>query len=96
MGTGMTCMIWCDECCGENWEDVSRWVDEGRASTRSGTLKIATACRSCDAPLPVGSSVEAITIHGGGKYCPWEDEFLAAETGWERIDGGAERPGRES
>ena len=95
MGEGMTCLIWCDACCGENWDEVSTWVREGRAATRSGRLKVAVECRGCGVELLPGESAEAITLHGGGGYFGWEDDYLEAETGWEEIGAGDERDGRE-
>ncbi len=81
MSNGMTCMIWCDECTGENWDDVRRWIHEGRGAARSGVLKVKAECRSCGAELPVGSSVEAITLHGGGAYASWEEEYIHPDGG---------------
>lgn len=89
-------LIMCDECCGENWDDVSRWVHEGRATAKSGTLRSARTCDLCEAAMPAGSSAEAVSLHGVGTYVPWEEEFLTIGTGWEEIEGGEERPGRES
>ena len=92
MGDRMTNLIICDECCGENWEEVSTWVREGRANSKSGRLRVPTECRGCGVLLLEGESVEAVTLHGGGEYFPWEGEYL--ETDWAEQAEGDARAGR--
>ena len=94
MGEGMTCLIWCDECCWENWEELSTAIHAGRATSKSGRLKVVTECRGCGVLMLEGESAEAVTLHGGGEYFPWEDEYIEAGTGWEEIAAGDERNGR--
>lgn len=87
-------LIWCDACCGENWDTVSTWIWDGKAAARSGRLRVPTWCRSCDAELPIGASVEAVTLfHDRPAHREWEDEYLGVETdgdanglsGWEDV-----------
>ena len=93
MGEGMRCLIWCDECCGANWGEVSARIREGRATSISGRLRVAVECRGCGVPRPEGGPADAVTLHGGGGYVPWEHEYLEAGTGWEEIEAGGERGG---
>lgn len=73
-------LIWCEACCAENWDEVSRRVWAGTAVTRSGVLRVPTWCRCCEAELQVGASVEAVTVFNGRPvHREWEDEFLVAE-----------------
>jgi hypothetical protein len=58
-----SCMVWCEDCTAENWDDVSAWKWEGRAVTRSGTLKAPRRCKSCEAELAAGARVEAIMVY---------------------------------
>jgi hypothetical protein len=92
MANAMTCLILCDECCGEMWEEVSGWIREGRASSKPGRLKVPVECRGCGVLLLEGESVEAVTLHGGGEYHPWEGEYL--ETVWDEAADGEARAGR--
>ncbi len=84
-------LIWCEACCAENWDDVSRWIWAGKAVARSGVLRVPTWCRCCEAELSVGTIVEAVTIFNERPvHREWEDEYLVAEidedanglTGW--------------
>lgn len=92
MGQGMTNLIWCDECCGENWEEASTWIHEGRAKSKSGRLKVPVECHGCGVLLLPGESVEAVTLHDGAEYLPWESEYL--EPGWEEVAESDGRMGR--
>ena len=75
-------LIWCDPCCAENWDVVSGWIWAGKAASRSGVLRVPTWCRSCEAELPAGSSVEAVTLFNDRPaHREWEDEYLAADPG---------------
>lgn len=72
-----TCMVWCEVCTAENWDDVSAWKWEGLAVTRGGTLKRPECCRSCDAELQAGERVEAITLyHGRPESTAWMEEVV--------------------
>ena len=62
MGKAWTIIFWCDACAVEDWEQVGTWVWDGKAVVRSGVLKAAARCRSCDEELPIGTHVEAIAL----------------------------------
>lgn len=73
-----TCMVWCEECTAENWDDVSTWKWDGHAVTRSGRLKAPGRCRSCDAELSEGDYVEAITLyHTPPDATRWMEALIA-------------------
>jgi len=70
-------MIWCELCYLRNADDVACWVYEGRGALVQGVLSVPAECRSCEAELPAGHRVFAVTLrHGGRWYEPWESAYL--------------------
>lgn len=76
MGERALCFIWCEACCERHWELMNRLGEEGRAVSKSGTLKVAVPCESCRNELAPGEEATAITIDGGSESAPWEVRYL--------------------
>jgi hypothetical protein len=77
----ITRMIWCELCYVHQIGDVDRWMYEGRGALVQGVLRVPAECRSCEAELPTGHRVFAVTLrHGGPWYEPWEWDYLAEKT----------------
>ena len=71
---------------------MSTWVWDGKAVVRSGVLKTAARCRSCDEELPVGTRVEAVALDTDEPEAVHSlREFIAID--WERADDMIEAEG---
>lgn len=86
MERNVTRAIWCEQCCRENWDEVSALKEQGRVMTKGGVLKMPIRCRACDEQVPVGAQVEVITILGLEEASDWAREFMVFDDGPEQVN----------